>query len=158
MNAHAIPLQKILIVDDEPNILHLYKKILSDRGYHVDTALDGEAAWLELQVENYDLVITDNYMPKLSGMDLVRVLRDANLTTPVIMSTDRPPDDKFVLEPRFQPFFMLQKPHDVEHLLKAVDKALPSPRPIACLEIHATKTVRSGILLEDLTILSQATP
>jgi two-component system, OmpR family, alkaline phosphatase synthesis response regulator PhoP len=131
MNIQAIPIQKILLVDDEPNILHLYEKILGDCGYHVDTALDGEAAWLELQVENYDLVITDNYMPKLSGMDLIKVLRDANLTTPVIMSTDRPPDDKFVLEPRFQPFFMLQKPHHVEYLLKAVDKALHSPQPLA---------------------------
>lgn len=131
MNAPAIPLQKILLVDDEPNILHLYEKILSDCGYQVDTALDGEAAWLELQVENYDLVITDNCLPKLSGMDLVNVLRDANLTTPVIMSTDRPPEDKFVHEPRLQPFFMLQKPHHVEHLLKAVDKALPAPPLLA---------------------------
>jgi two-component system, OmpR family, alkaline phosphatase synthesis response regulator PhoP len=131
MSVSAIPLQKILLVDDEPNVLHLYEKILGDCGYQVDTALDGETAWLELQVENYDLVITDNYMPKMSGMDLVRVLRDANLTTPVIMSTDRPPEDKFVLEPGLQPFFLLQKPHHVEHLLTAVDKALPAFRPFA---------------------------
>jgi two-component system, OmpR family, alkaline phosphatase synthesis response regulator PhoP len=158
MNAHAIPLQKILLVDDEPNILHLYEKILGDCGYHVDTALDGEAAWLELQVEKYDLVITDNYMPKLSGTDLVQVLRDANLPTPVIMSTDSPPEDKFVHEPRFQPFFMLQKPHHVEHLLKAVDKALRVPKPIAVSEIHAKKAVRSDNLLDDLAIISQPIP
>jgi two-component system, OmpR family, alkaline phosphatase synthesis response regulator PhoP len=158
MSAHAIPSQKILLVDDEPDILHLYEKILGEYGYQVDTALDGEAAWLELQVEHYDLVITDNYMPKLSGTDLVQVLRDANLSTPVIMSTDRPPEDKFVLEPRFQPFFLLQKPHHVEHLLKAVNNALPAPKPLAVSEIHATKAVRSDNLLDDLAIISQATP
>src|SRR5258708_39181779 len=100
MSAHAISLQKILLVDDDPSILHLYAEILKSCGYRVDTALDGEAAWLKLQVENYDLVITDNCMPKMTGMDLVNVLRDANLSTPVIMSTGRPPEDKFVRESR----------------------------------------------------------
>ena len=131
MSAHLIPSQKILLVDDEPMILHLYAQILEDRGYEVDTALDGEAAWLELQIENYDLVITDNSMPKMSGMDLVMTLRDANLTMPVIMATGTPPEVKFILEPRLQPFLVLQKPFRVEHLLKAVDKVLPVPQVLA---------------------------
>jgi two-component system, OmpR family, alkaline phosphatase synthesis response regulator PhoP len=131
MSANAIASQKILLVDDEPPILHLYAEILKSYGYQVDTALDGEAAWLELQVEDYDLVITDNCMPKMTGMDLVRVLRDANLATPVIMSTGRPPADKFVLEPRLQPFLVLQKPHQVDQLLAAVDKVLPAPQVLA---------------------------
>ena len=131
MSARVIPSQKILVVDDEPHILHLYAEILKGYGYQVDTALDGEAAWLELQVEKYDLVITDNCMPKMTGMDLVTVLRDARLPTPVIMSTGRPPEDKFVLEPRLQPFLVLQKPHRVEQLLAAVDKVLPAPQALA---------------------------
>ena len=131
MSAQEIPIQKILIVDDEPDILRLYAEILMNWGYQVDTALDGEAAWLELQVENYDLVITDNYMPKMSGMDLVTVLRDANITTPVIMSTGSRPEDKFVLQPRLQPFLLLEKPHQIEHLLEAVGKVLPAPQAVA---------------------------
>ena len=127
MCTQAISLQKILVVDDEPQNLHLYAEILKGCGYLVDTALDGEAAWLELQVENYDLIITDNCMPKMTGMDLVTVLRDANLTTPVIMSTGRPPGDKFILESRLQPFLVLEKPHEIKQLLTAVDKVLPAP-------------------------------
>jgi DNA-binding response OmpR family regulator len=131
MSARAISSPKILLVDDELDVLHFYKKILGDCGYQVDTALDGEAAWLELQVENYDLVITDYFMPKMSGMDLVNVLRDANLTTPVIMSTGRPPAEKVVVEHRLQPFLVLQKPHQIEDLLEAVDRSLLAPQVVA---------------------------
>jgi len=141
MSARTVPLQKILLVDDEPEILHLYEKILGDCGYQVDTALDGEAAWLELQVENYDLVITDNCMPKMSGLDLVTVLRDANLSTPVIMATGRPPADKFILEPRLQPFLLLKKPHQVEDLLEAVGQTLPDPQALGILETQELKPV-----------------
>jgi DNA-binding response OmpR family regulator len=131
MRTYSIPSAKILLVDNKLDVLHLYEKILVNCGYQVDTALDGEAAWLELQVENYDLVITENFMPKMSGMDLVRVLRDANLTTPVIMSTRRPPAYKVVVEPRLRPFLVLQTPHLVEDLLAAVGKSLCAPEAIA---------------------------
>jgi hypothetical protein len=50
------------------------------------------------------------------------VLRGANLTTPVIMSTGRPPAGKFVAEPRLRPFLVLQKPHQIKDLLEAVAK------------------------------------
>jgi DNA-binding response OmpR family regulator len=131
MSTYSIPSAKILLVDNKLDVLHLYEKILVNCGYQVDTALDGEAAWLELQVENYDLVITENFMPKMSGMDLVRVLRDANLTTPVIMSTGRPPASKVVVEPRLRPFLVLETPHLVEDLLAAVGKSLCAPAAIA---------------------------
>ncbi len=76
---------RILVVDDDAVILRLEKTILECAGHRVETATDGEAAWQALKNGEYDLLITDNIMPGLSGLALVRQLRRANLTLPVVM-------------------------------------------------------------------------
>lgn len=66
---------KILIVDDEPDILEFLQYNLEREGYTVVTASDGEAGILLAERENPDLIILDIMMPKMDGVEVCRVLR-----------------------------------------------------------------------------------
>jgi YesN/AraC family two-component response regulator len=59
----------------------------------VDTAEDGEFGWEALQAKNYDLLITDNNMPKVSGLELVKKLRSARMALPVILASGAMPEE-----------------------------------------------------------------
>ena len=66
---------KILIVDDEPLNLDFFEVMLSNLGFKVVKAEDGEEALEKVQSENPDLIILDNVMPKLSGWKVTRLLK-----------------------------------------------------------------------------------
>ena len=70
---------RILVVDDEPLIRELCTELLDDPGYEVDTAENGAVAWDALQMKGYDLLITDNEMPQVSGIELVKKLQAAQM-------------------------------------------------------------------------------
>jgi DNA-binding response OmpR family regulator len=74
---------RILVVDDEPDISRSTAQTLAGSGFQIDAAEDGAAAWDTLQLNSYDLLITDHNMPKLTGVELVRKLRSAQIKLPV---------------------------------------------------------------------------
>nr|HID58428.1 response regulator [Desulfobacterales bacterium] len=67
-------MKRILVVDDDPDILHIISEILSEAGYAVDTIQDGQGAIERLKVEFYDLVITDLNMPEVGGMEVLKFI------------------------------------------------------------------------------------
>src|SRR6266850_2286293 len=81
------PPHRILVVDDDFDIRQLSAKVLRNRGYQVDAAEDGAAGWEALQTSNYDLLITDHNMPKVSGVELVKKMRAARMTLPVVLAS-----------------------------------------------------------------------
>ena len=90
--SRAVHSNRILLVDDELDIRLLGADLLFHSGYQVDTAGDGESGWEALQARDYDLLITDNKMPKVSGVELVRKLRSARMALPVILATGAMPE------------------------------------------------------------------
>jgi len=80
---------KILIVDDEPDIVDLVSYNLKKDGFRVTTASDGEAALHKIRKEKYDLVVLDLMLPGLQGVELCRIIRNDPKTvdTPIIMLT-----------------------------------------------------------------------
>lgn len=78
---------KILVVDDEKNILKLYKAELEDEGYIVVTANSGKEAIDVFRQENPDLVTLDIMMPDIDGIQVLRQLKQENPQIPVIMLT-----------------------------------------------------------------------
>ena len=118
---------RILVVDDEPDIRRINAAVLLRAGYHVDTAGDGHAGWQAVRQapESYALVIADHDMPGLTGLALVKKLRDARMTLPVIMATAALPEvDLFDRYPWLQPAVALFKPYSKGELLGAVEKVL----------------------------------
>jgi DNA-binding response OmpR family regulator len=118
------PLGHILVVDDDTDIRQLSSDVLIHSGYEVDAAADGAAAWEALQIKDFDLLITDHNMPRLTGVELVRKLRSARMALPVIMATGRLPTEELAQNPPLQLAAMLPKPFSVEELLGIVTKVL----------------------------------
>lgn len=85
----------ILAVDDEKNILELYKAILSKAGYKVFMAENGEKALDIFFEKKIDLVIIDEMMPYMSGNEFIKAIREENQDIPIIMVTAKSSiDDK----------------------------------------------------------------
>jgi|SRR5665213_735514 len=118
------PTHRILVVDDEPDIRRLTSQALIGSGFHVDAAEDGAVAWETLQLNNYDLLITDHNMPKLTGVELVRKLRSARMALPVILATGKLPVELLSKNPSLQLAAMLPKPFSFEELLGTVKEVL----------------------------------
>ena len=86
-----MPGLKVLIADDEAHILAIVSMKLRNAGFDVITAVDGEEAMELVVAEKPDLLITDNQMPYLTGLELCKKLRQSGLapSLPVIMLTAR---------------------------------------------------------------------
>lgn len=69
-------LKKVLIVDDDPQIVSLYRAILSRRPYNIATAMSGEAALRSIAADPPDLVILDLSMPEPDGFEILKHLRE----------------------------------------------------------------------------------
>jgi putative two-component system response regulator len=88
---------RILVVDDMAANIRLLERLLTDQGYHVTSAGDGEAALDAIARDLPDLVLSDVRMPKLDGFDLCRTLRAAPLTRLlpiVLMTATTDPEDR----------------------------------------------------------------
>jgi DNA-binding response OmpR family regulator len=78
---------KILVVDDEKNILKLYEEELGEEGYTVVTANSGKEALEVFDRENPDIVTLDILMPDMDGIQVLRQIKEKKPQTPVIMLT-----------------------------------------------------------------------
>jgi two-component system OmpR family response regulator len=125
------PTRRILVVDDDDEIRHINAEVLANSGYHVDAAEDGAAAWDTLQRNRYDLLVTDNDMPKVSGVELLHKLHAAHIALPVILATGTLPTAEFTQYPWLQPAALLIKPYSFHELLGTVRNILRATDP-AC--------------------------
>ncbi len=82
-------IKRILVVDDEPDIIELVSYNLKKEGFDVSSASDGEEALSKIRTDNYDLVILDLMLPGIQGTEICRMLRNDPKTQrlPVIMLT-----------------------------------------------------------------------
>ena len=78
---------RILIVEDEVGILQFLQQGLEEEGYTIETATDGEKALELLTNENFDLVLLDWMLPKLTGLEVCKAYRLQNKTSPIIFLT-----------------------------------------------------------------------
>src|ERR1700691_5489527 len=119
---HANPPRRILLVDDDLYARELNAGVLIRSGYNVDTAQDGADAWKALNDASYDLLITDNRMPRVTGMDLIKKLRSEDMTLPVILASGTVPVEELKRHPWLQLDATLPKPFTIAELLEMVKK------------------------------------
>jgi DNA-binding response OmpR family regulator len=120
------PSQCILVVEDDRDIRRFSAEKLINSGYHVDAAGDGAVAWDALQLNSYNLLITSQHLPKVSGVELLYKIHNARMSLPIIMATRNLPTWEFTLHPWLQPATMLLKPYTYEKLLGTVKNVLYS--------------------------------
>ena len=87
---------RLLIVDDDPELLRFLLDELGEAGHHCSGCDNGQDALLRLRQESFDLVVMDWTLPDFSGVELCRRLRASNNTTPVLMLTARDDVDERV--------------------------------------------------------------
>lgn len=78
---------KILLIEDDVDIIYSLVPILKEAGYVTTAISDGENGFLSAQTEGYDLVILDYNLPKLNGREIIQKIRNSGSSVPIIMLT-----------------------------------------------------------------------
>jgi two-component system, OmpR family, response regulator len=107
---------RLLIVEDEPDLLHGLAKILREEGYAVDLSEDGEEGLYKAVETDYDAIILDIMLPVIDGLEVLRRLRQKK-QTPVLMLTARSESPERVAGLDRGADDYLGKPFDLEELL-----------------------------------------
>lgn len=133
-------MQKILVIDDERAIRNVLKDILSNEGFQVDEAADGEEGWKKFQAANYDLVLCDIKMPKMDGLEFLQQATAAKQDIPIIMISGHGTIETAVDAVKKGAFDYISKPPDLNRLLVTIRNAVD--RTVLVAE---TKTLKRKI-------------
>jgi two-component system response regulator RegX3 len=139
---------RILVADDEPDIVEPIRYALRNEGFEVDCVGDGEAALTRARSETYDLVILDVMMPKLSGMQVCRILR-AETSVPILMLTAKDAEADRVLGLEFGADDYVTKPYSMVELVSRI-RAILRRRELDRAE-RAGEALKLGGIGVDLT-------
>src|SRR5580765_6379785 len=133
--------ETILVVDDEANIRHTLRGVLADEGYEVVEAPDGRRALELLERQLPSLAIVDIWMPEIDGIELVSRMRQQAPEVPVIVISGHGTIDTAVRVIRMGAFDFLEKPFQLDALLRMVGRALGGVDETPSI---ATETTRSS--------------
>ena len=116
--------KKALVIDDEQIVLDSVSKILSDENYEVDVSLSGREGLNQAIEEEYDIVLTDIRMPDIGGMRVLRDIKRARPSLPVVMITGYASVQSSVQAMKLGAADYIEKPFTPDQLLNAVASAL----------------------------------
>ena len=121
--------EKILVVDDEPDICGLVSDILTDEGYQVSAAENAASARMRVEETNYDLVLLDIWMPDEDGITLLKDWKSKKiLHCPVVMMSGHGTVETAVEATRLGAFSFVEKPLTTAKLISTIRKAIESHR------------------------------
>jgi two-component system, OmpR family, alkaline phosphatase synthesis response regulator PhoP len=117
---------KILIVDDEPNVLELVNYNLKLNGFSTDIASDGRTAIQKIKEGAFDLVILDQMLPLVSGIEVLKMIREHKdlSNTPVLMLTAKSEEADVVQALNFGADDYITKPFRVHEMIARVKSIL----------------------------------
>lgn len=115
---------KILIVDDKPSMRKMLKEALEGQGHQCRSASSGTEALMLLKKDGCDLLLTDLRMPEISGLELMREVKDSASECAVVLMTAYGSVETAVEAMRLGAADFLPKPFSLDHLKVVVDKAL----------------------------------
>lgn len=111
--------KRILIIEDDPDILDIVTFNLEREGYHVDTAADGEEGLLTFAAQSYDLVLLDIMIPKLSGLEVLDAIRTRSDLPVLIMSARTAEEDRLAGLARMADDYIC-KPFSIKEVLARI--------------------------------------
>ena len=121
---------RILVVDDEPQVIETIRQILMLTGFHVETAENGKQAIERVRTgPELDLVITDMKMPEMDGLELLKLIRQVRESLPVIILTGHGTLENALDSVEQGAWDYVLKPFRVEKLRAAVLRAISNGRP-----------------------------
>jgi len=131
---------KVLMADDEPEVLEIMAKKIAEHGFEVIPAVDGLEAWEKIQSESPDVVLLDLNMPKMNGFEVLRALRDhpsPEKWQPVIIISTRGELEDIQKGLSMEAEHYIVKPCSVDKILKAiqlVSKLIPHHKSLSELD------------------------
>lgn len=135
--------KKLLVIDDEPAIREGVRRILESDAYKVETFAGGHAALERIKQESFDLVITDLKMPGISGMEVLKAIKEIQPDLPVIFITGYSSVDSAVEVMKLGAVDYIAKPFTPEEMLQTIKTALEQ-RVVALEDLYLLKELRDG--------------
>ncbi len=129
--------KKILIIEDEEDLVKGLKLNLDDEGYEVSWAFDGEEGLRKALEESPDLILLDIMLPRMNGLDVCRELRQKNVSVPVVMLTAKGEEIDKVVGLEIGADDYLTKPFSIRELL-------------ARIKAHLRREKRKGIKIPNV--------
>jgi DNA-binding response OmpR family regulator len=123
-------MKKVLIVEDELNMVQGLKDNLEFEGYEVDTAMEGTTGLQKALHEKYDLILLDVMLPEISGFDICKIARKAGVNTPIILLTAKGEEIDKVLGLELGADDYITKPFSLRELLARIKAVLRRAIPI----------------------------
>jgi len=120
--------EKVLIVDDEVDVLELCRRILEAKGYRVTTASNGYEAINLAKLQDFDLLLTDNQMPGITGLEIAKVLKQSDPNIICVTMTGFSTIDIVVEALKIDIDEFVMKPFTPNELSLAISKALEKQR------------------------------
>jgi EAL domain-containing protein (putative c-di-GMP-specific phosphodiesterase class I)/CheY-like chemotaxis protein len=124
----AVPKGRVLLVDDEEQLLKAVSRALTKQGYDVVCTPNGVEATLRLDQDAFDLVMSDIAMPGMGGIELLHRVRQRDLDMPVILMTGSPTVDTATKAIQLGVLDYLVKPFAMPDVVSAVDRAVQMSR------------------------------
>lgn len=120
--------KNILIVDDEETLTFSMHQsfIMEKRGYDITTAGSGEEALEKIKDKRFDVAIVDIYLPGISGLDLIKGIKEKNPDTVIIMMSAYATMDKKDEALEYGALYFFEKPFDIKEVKRIVLKTLDS--------------------------------
>lgn len=129
-------IMRILVIEDEKKIADFIKRGLQEEGYAVDVAGDGEAGYMMIHDNEYDVVVLDLLLPKMDGIALCKKIRKEKIDVPIIMLTAKTSVDDRVTGLDSGANDYLTKPFAFEELLARI-RALLRKGPYRLTKLQA---------------------
>lgn len=124
--------RRILVIDDEPQVRAFLEKILVRAGYDVSTAKNGAEGLYIFDIEPFDLILTDIFMPDQDGLEVLRGLNRKAPDVPVIVTSGGSPDmpqDFLQFASALGADMTLPKPFEQAQLLAAIERLIGDDTP-----------------------------
>lgn len=116
-------MEPVLLVEDKAELRAMLRKALERMGYAVEEAPDGNSAVTKIRARRFLVVLTDLKLPGLSGIDVLREVKDADAAIPVILMTAYGSIEEAVTAMKEGAFDFIQKPVDLDHLKLLMERA-----------------------------------
>jgi two-component system KDP operon response regulator KdpE len=138
---------RVLLVEDDPNIVDLIRSNLAVRGFDTVVSTDGLRALHLLETEHPDVVLLDLMLPGVDGMELCRAMREQSSVGIIVVSARRGERDKISALNMGADDYMT-KPFSIEELLARITATLRRSRPVTSPEPSATTIVVGDIEID----------
>ncbi|MCV3763905.1 response regulator transcription factor [Companilactobacillus farciminis] len=140
--------KKILVVDDEPSILELIEYNLESNDYQVSTAKDGQEAFEKVSGQSFDLMLLDQMLPKMSGIEVLKKMRESDNLTPVIFLTAVDSEDNKIEGLISGADDYVTKPFSVKELLARIEVVLRRTSSESKSKTFQLNTDVKGLILD----------